>query len=381
MQIYSSPQECCGCSACKHICPTQAVTMQSDSEGFLYPVTDNAKCINCGACKKVCPVSGKHSQNHARKAFAVKHKDYDTRITSRSGGVFIAISDYVLKRNGTVYGAGFSDDLSVCHLRTETAKERNRLKGTKYVQSDVADTFSKVKADLKNGMYVLYSGTPCQIAGLMNYLKNTDTEKLITCDIICHGVPSPQIYADYLKYCEKKYGGKVTKFDFRDKTFGWRSQKEAIWVDDKKYNTNEYAYLFSGLDVYRPACYECKFANIDRPADFTLGDFWGIDVLVKGFSDNKGVSLLFLNTDKAEAVFDGITNDIDYEPTVIDKVIPFNPNLYRPTAVPKDREKFWKNYHKKGFNYVLKKNYNKIFRKRVVQKFNEKKDNIIKKFK
>lgn len=381
MQIYSSPQECCGCSACKNICPTQAVTMQPDSEGFLYPVTDNAKCINCGACKKVCPVSGKYSQNHAKKAFAVKHKDYDTRITSRSGGVFIAISDYVLKRQGAVYGAGFSDDLSVCHLRTETAEERNRLKGTKYVQSDVADTFSKVKADLKNGKYILYSGTPCQIAGLMNYLKNTDTEKLITCDIICHGVPSPQIYSDYLNYCEKKYGGKVTKFDFRDKTFGWRSQKEAIWVNDKKYNTNEYAYLFSGLDVYRPACYECKFANIDRPADFTLGDFWGIDVLVKGFSDNKGVSLLFLNTDKAEAVFDSITNDIYYEQTVIDKVIPFNPNLYRPTPVPKDREKFWKNYHKKGFNYVLRKNYNKIFRKRVVQKLNEKKDNVIKKFK
>ena len=159
MEIFDSKNNCCGCSACEQICPKNAIKMKPDDRGFLYPVIDNSLCVECGACKRVCAFQNGYEKNRAQKAYAIKHKDFNTRMTSRSGGVFIAISDFILEKNGSVYGAAFDDDFSVCHIRTTNKSERDRLKGSKYVQSNVKDTFSNVKQDLKNGMYVLFSGT------------------------------------------------------------------------------------------------------------------------------------------------------------------------------------------------------------------------------
>lgn len=379
MKIFESKNNCCGCSACEQICPKNAVKMEPDNEGFLYPVIDGSLCVECGACKNVCAFQNDYEKNKSQKAYAVKHKDFDTRMTSRSGGVFIAISDYILEKNGTVYGAAFDDDFSVCHIRTTNKSERDRLKGSKYVQSDVKDTFASVKNDLKNGMYVLFSGTACQVAGLKNYLKNTDTSKLYTCDIACHGVPSPKIWKEYLSHCEKKFKGKVTNADFRDKTLGWKAHQEAIWIDNNKHILREYTYLFYENDIERPSCYNCKYTNLDRPADFTLADFWGIDRIVLNFSDNKGVSLLLVNSDKGCELFNSINNEIDFVECDINKSIEPNPNLSRPTAKPKSREAFWIYYSKKGFEKTLKKYYKKIVIKRIKKRINAKYKSIVKK--
>lgn len=365
MQIFTSKNECCGCSACEQICPKNAIKMTADNEGFLYPEIDSSLCVECGACKKVCAFQNGCVKNHSQKAYAVKHKNLDTRMTSRSGGVFIAISDYILDRNGSVYGAAFDDDFSVCHIRTTTKSERDRLKGSKYVQSDVKDTFSSVKDDLKNGMYVLFSGTACQVAGLKNYLGKTDTSKLYTCDLVCHGVPSPKIWIEYLDYCERKFKGKVTNADFRDKTIGWNTHKEAVWIDNQKHILKGYTYLFYENEIERPSCYNCKYSNLERPADFTLADFWGIDRLVSGFNDNKGVSLLLVNTDRGAELFDTVKNDVDYAECDIEKSIEPNPNLYKATDKPASREAFWLYYHKKGFVKTYKKYYNKIVIKKI----------------
>lgn len=373
MQIFASKNECCGCSACEQICPKNAIKMTADNQGFLYPEIDSSLCVECGACKKVCAFQNGYPQNHSKTAYAVKHKNLDTRMTSRSGGVFIAISDYILDRNGSVYGAAFDDDFSVCHIRATTKAERDRLKGSKYVQSDIKDTFSSVKNDLKNGMYVLFSGTACQVAGLKNYLGKTDTSKLYTCDLVCHGVPSPKVWKEYLDYCEKKYNGKVTNADFRDKTLGWNAHKEAIWVDNKKYNSNEYAYLFNDNYISRPSCFNCKFTNLDRPADFTLADFWGIDKIVPAFNDNKGVSLLLVNSQKGEKIFDSCKKDIDFVDCDLQKSAKPNPNLYMPSQKPEKENLFWDNYKKSGFEKALKKCYKKVFfirlRIRILEKF------------
>jgi len=381
MEIFDSKNNCCGCSACEQICPKNAIKMKPDDRGFLYPVIDNSLCVECGACKRVCAFQNGYEKNRAQKAYAIKHKDFNTRMTSRSGGVFIAISDFILEKNGSVYGASFDDYFSVCHIRTTNKSERDRLKGSKYVQSNVKDTFSNVKQDLKNGMYVLFSGTACQVGGLKNYLKNTDTSKLYTCDLVCHGVPSPKIWKEYLNHCEKKYNGKVTNANFRDKTLGWNAHKEAIWIDGKKYNSNEYAYLFNDNYISRPSCFNCKFTNLDRPADFTLADFWGINNILPEFNDNKGVSLLLVNSSKGAEVLEACKKDIECFECDLQKSAKPNPNLYMSSQKPKDGDYFWNNYEKYGFEKALNKCYKKVFWVKLKIRIREKSNKVKRIFK
>ncbi|HCB96147.1 MAG TPA: F420H(2):quinone oxidoreductase [Ruminococcus sp.] len=382
MQIFSSKNECCGCTACKQVCPKNAITMKPDSEGFLYPEIDSKLCIECGACKRVCAFQNGYEKNHSKKAYAIKHKDFNTRFTSRSGAVFVAVSDYILNHNGSVYGAAFDEDFSVCHIRATDKSGRDKFKGSKYVQSDMKDTFKAVKEDLKNGMYVMFSGTACQVAGLIRYLGKCDTSKLYTCDLACHGVPSPKIWMEYLKHCEQKFGGKVTKADFRDKTIGWNTHKEAIWIDGYKHILNGYTYLFYENDIERPSCYNCKYSSLDRPADFTLADFWGIDRVVKNFNDNKGVSLLLVNSEKGLQLLDEVSDNIVCVECDIESSIRSNPNLSHPTAKPDSREGFWDFYYKNGFEKTYKKYYNKIrikkIKRRINLKWNSLKNKVIK---
>lgn len=376
MILFDSKNDCCGCTACMSVCPKNAITMQADSEGFSYPQIDSNLCVDCGACKRVCAFQNGYEKNHSKSAYAVKHKDTPTRMQSRSGGVFVALSDYILNKGGSVYGAAFADDLSVCHIRATDAQGRDRMKGSKYVQSDVGDCFAKVKADLADGKYVMFSGTACQVAGLKRFLKNCDTSKLYTCDLVCHGVPSPLIWGEYLLHCEKKFGGKVTKADFRDKSIGWNTHKESVVINDTKHILREYTYLFYEDEIERPSCYHCRYSNLDRPADFTLADFWGIDKVVKDFNDNKGVSLLLVNNDRAEKLFASVKDDIDFAECDIEKSIRSNPNLSRPSPLPESRQKFWDYYYKKGFEKTLKKYYRKICLKRIKKRIKAKTNKI-----
>lgn len=228
----NNPADCCGCSACASICGHDAITMQPDSLGFLYPVVDTAKCVNCGLCEKVCAFNDNYdtSQNFSEPiAYGARQKDINEIMKSRSGAVFAALSDYILENGGVIYGAGYTDHFRVVHKRATTKEERDELRGSKYVQSDMRDIFRSVKADLQSGKVVLFSGTPCQTSGLNSFISRKLRDNLFLVDIVCHGVPSPYIWRDYIAYLEKKQGSKIVWVSFRDKEqFGWASHHETF---------------------------------------------------------------------------------------------------------------------------------------------------------
>jgi coenzyme F420-reducing hydrogenase beta subunit len=356
MVLFDKKEECCGCSACKSICPVSAIQMLPDDEGFLYPSIDHSKCINCGKCKNTCAFqNGYNTDNNLKEpqVYAVRHKDISEVETSRSGAMFIAISDYILQNNGVVYGVGYKDHFRVTHKRATTKNERNEFKGSKYVQSDINDTFELVKEDLKNGLLVLFSGTPCQTAGLYSYLNNVNKEKLFVCDIVCHGVPSPYIWRDYLVYIEKKYKDRIISVNFRDKSNGWKNQEESFVLlkNKRKIFSKTYANLFFKKNILRISCGFCKYTNIKRPSDITLGDYWGYERVSASFNtDNKGVSLVLINSLKGQNVFESIKNEITYLESSIEKCL--QPNLQKPTLISPFRKKFWINYKKYGFKYI-----------------------------
>ena len=358
MNVYLSKNQCCGCTACYSICPKNAIQMQGDEKGFLYPTVDENLCVKCQMCVKVCDFQGTEEVNHLdikdNLIYAVKHKDIDERLTSRSGGTFMAICQYVLDKKGVVYGAAFDENLKVVHKRAEDKKTVNEFKGSKYVQSEMGDTFFNVKKDLNDGKVVLFSGTGCQTAGLKSYLKkqNTDTRNLILCDIVCHGVPSPLVYEKYLDYLSKKYNSKITQFNFRDKYFGWSAHIESFLAKKKRFS-DLYTDLFYKHIMFRPACSECKYANFNRPSDITLADFWGIDKAVENFNDNKGVSLIIINTEKGEKIFNDISKILDYKKS--NKKDCLQPNLEHPSIFSDSTEDFWIDFNQKGIEYVMKK--------------------------
>lgn len=290
------------------------------------------------------------------RAFAVKHKDLETRLASRSGGCFTAISDYVLERGGVVYGCRLNSDLVAVHDRAETKEERNAFRGSKYVQSDKRDTFMHVKTDLKSGRWVLFSGTTCEVAGIKSFLSHTDCSKLVLVDIVCHGVPSPLLWEKYKSYCESKVGSPASAADFRNKRkFGWASNLETIWFQGgKEYSAKDYACIFYSHFGLRPSCYHCPYKSIHHPSDFTLADCWGIDENIPSFNDNKGVSLLLVNTEKAERIFEGINKSLEYIEVDIQKYLqlPFRSACH---VNENKRTRFWKEVSSRPFSFVVNK--------------------------
>ncbi len=228
----TNPADCCGCTACASICTHDAITMLPDALGFLYPVVDKDKCVDCGLCEKVCAFNDHYDTSlnlPQPDAYAARHKNMQEVETSRSGAAFIAISDWILEHGGAVYGAGYADHFRVVHKRAVTKEERNEFKGSKYVQSDLGHVFRQVKEDLKNGLMVLFSGTPCQTSGLNSYIGRKLRENLYLVDIVCKGVPGPYVWRDYLAYLERKQGSEICWVNFRDKQeYGWKAHRETF---------------------------------------------------------------------------------------------------------------------------------------------------------
>lgn len=357
-------EECCGCTACESVCPVDAISMKKDNEGFLYPKIDQSICIDCHLCRKVCPFSkdeeDKKLESKYPKVFAFKHKDDFVRINSSSGGAFSAISDYVLFINGVIYGAAFDKDYVVRHIRVTDKNGTNKMRKSKYVQSDLNGIFRKVKADLAQEKLVLFTGSPCQTDGLRNYLRKSkvNMDNLILCDIICHGVPSPLIWENYLKQFSDK-NGKINLVDFRAKTNngGWNPLKVHVNTDSTEYlkdsGQDAYYRLFFNHYIVRPSCHNCKFTNLDRPSDITIADFWGIEKTHPDFADDLGVSLILLNSEKGENIFNSIKDKHVYLESNTEECL--QPNLIKPTPENPLRSNFWKEYDKKGFKYVLRK--------------------------
>ena len=282
--------------------------------------------------------------------FAVKHKDETTRANSRSGGIFTAISDQFLN-DGVVYGCVLDDKFNARHVRVEDNTGRDKMRGSKYIQSKIGDCFKQVKQDLDEGRKVLFSGTSCQVAGLHCFLQK-DYTNLLCIDIVCHGVPSPKVWHKYLDWISK--GKKVTEVDFRNKSdFGWAAHVETIKMDDDKVDSEVFKNLFYGHNVLRPSCYECPYKSIHHPGDITIADYWGIDKAAPGFNDNKGVSLVLVNTDKGQEYFEKAKNDVEWRETRIEDSM--QPPLKAPFPRPNERDRFWKEFETKDFSYIAKK--------------------------
>lgn len=357
-QVYDGKENCTGCFACYSICPKQAITMEQDEKGFKYPVINKEKCIDCGMCKKTCPIINKKKEPiEEQKVYAVKNKDLNTRLSSSSGGVFIEIARHIVDKNGCVFGAVYDEENNVKHIKVENIQDINLLKTSKYVQSDINNTYKEVKDELMKDRYVLFSGTPCQIAGLLKTLNNINQDKLITCDIVCHGVPSPRVFKDYKKILEKKYESKIKSINFRHKNENAPQNFCVEFEQGKKYikklSKDIYYKLFIKNFILRENCFDCKYSNMDRVSDITLGDFWGIDKSIRNFNDNKGVSLVILNTFKGKDIFEKIHNKFEVVESNTKNCL--QPNLIKPTEKPREYNAFWNDYIKRGYKYTATK--------------------------
>lgn len=354
--------DCCGCTACESICEKSAISMTSDRMGFKYPIIDKMACIDCGLCERVCAFNSKYETLNNFEdpiAYASRQIEIYEVEKSRSGGIFAALAKYILHLNGVIYGAGFDNSLNVIHKRVDTLKNIDELRGSKYVQSHLNKTFKSAAKDLKEGKFVLFSGTPCQIAGLNSFLKfkRLDVSRLLTCDIVCHGVPSPKVWQDYLKDIENHVGGKITSANFRDKNaFGWKAHKESFVIDNKYTYTYKYSFstIFNNNIVFRPSCGKCPFTNLRRPGDITLADFWGWEKVNPEINnDNKGISLILVNTPKGEKFFSKISDKVISIRTNIENGI--QPNLQHPSQLHPRSSEFAEYYTSHGYEKALKK--------------------------
>lgn len=357
----TNKSECSGCGACRDICPVKAISLYPDEEGFMYPQVDKGKCIGCGKCNKVCPVSNKAEKRDNGTdtiAYAAQTKEEEIRKNSSSGGVFTEIATYILEKGGVVFGAAFDENFKVIHIGVDSTEHLYKLRGSKYVQSEIGDTYRKALEYLDAGRLVLFTGTPCQIAGLYNFL-NRDYDNLYTQDIICHGVPSPLVWQKYIEYRESKASAKLQSAFFRHKKYGWkRSSVKFEFSNGTEYiqDLTEDLYMRSYLRnlTLRPSCYSCAFKTKHRPSDFTLADFWGVENVLPEIADNKGTSLVILHSEKAHEVFEEIKSNLKYQAVDIDEAVKYNSAML--TSVPQnaDRAKFFDSIRGKGFYGALK---------------------------
>ena len=359
MRLYNNKEDCYGCEACMNACPKHAIRMEADKQGFLYPVINDTLCIDCELCKRSCQIGkAKLLQNNAPlSCFGVKNHD-SIRSVSSSGGVFTAIAEKCI--DGGVAGATFDSEMNVVHKMAQTREECEAFRGSKYVQSNMGTIYEEVVRPLSNGQNVIFSGTPCQIAGLKEYLgaHRIDTTGLLTVDLVCHGVPSPKVWKEYIAVLERKYRAKVANYTFRDKSAGWRGYHVKVGFEDGRFITQNaltqsFAIIFGKEVMLRPSCFYCPYSSMERCGDITIGDFWGIEGVDKDFSDDKGVSMVLVNTPKGQDIFltikDGL-NVKEYPSKVL-----VQPNLRKSTDFSADYDAFWSDFDSKGYQYVAKK--------------------------
>ena len=362
--LFNSKEECCGCSACFNICPTGAIQMVPDEEGFLYPEINAALCTECGLCKKVCAFQKtiNYKDNYPEPfVYALKHKSDEVVTNSSSGGAFTAISDHILEQNGIVYGAAHDKNHNTIHIRASNTEGRDMCRGSKYVQSDLTDVFSMVRDDLQKRNKVLFTGTPCQVAGLNEFLSvsASDTTNLLTVDLVCHGTPSPTLFKEYILFCQSKRKQQIAEYFHRPKDKGWGHIEKAIYmngyIDHDSSLSNIWRNLFYSHLFLRPSCYVCKYTNLQRPADITIADYWGIERAHPEFMDKKGVSLVLVNTRKGRELFESIKDSVIYIESDTEKCIEKQAQLKSPAVKPLNRDFAWEEYYKYRFGYIAKK--------------------------
>ena len=342
-------KHCCGCYACASRCPEQCITMEEDHEGFLYPRINIKKCNDCGLCELVCPVINRILKaKTTSKIFACKNKDDKIRMYSSSGGIFTLLAESVLRQNGVVFGARFEPDFSVVHDFTETKEGLAVFRGSKYLQSRIGDNYIKAEQFLKQGRRVLFSGTPCQIAGLKQFLRN-NFENLLAMDFVCHGVPSPKVFRLYIKELNRQQQGTAEKIQFRNKAEGWKKYsfeiRRKVGKNSVSYretlDDNIYLRGFLSNLYLRPSCHACPSKNFTSGSDLTIGDYWGIQEVNQKFDDGLGCSLVLCNSPVGEQIFEEVMKKTISLETAIDKASFCNPCITESVAPHQNREKFF----------------------------------------
>lgn len=353
MISISNKKNCCGCNACVQACPKHCIKMQEDSEGFQYPFVDRESCIDCGLCERVCPVINQNEPQKPVVTLAAVNSDESVRLASSSGGIFTLLAERTIDNGGVVFGATFDENWDVKHIYIDSKSELPKLRGSKYVQSTIGNCYKEAKTHLSAGKEVLFSGTPCQIAGLKRFLRK-DYHNLKTMDVVCHGTPSPLVWRMYLDEVSSMYNiAQITDIQFRDKTEGWKNFSLLIKYKNKEgvektfretLNENIFMRCFLSNLCLRPSCYACPARNGKSGSDITLADLWGAENICPGLDDDKGVSLVLLRN-KEFSLPGFVKKEIEYS-----KAVMYNPSIESDVALPDKRDRFFRLLHSDGIH-------------------------------
>lgn len=370
--LFTEKKDCCGCGACMNDCPKQAISMEEDEYGFIYPVIDEYRCVKCGNCKKVCAFQNTVERSSPIATYVASSNDAKQIMESASGGIFAGFATKIFEDGGVAFGATMeykNKCLIPMHICINDRQDLIKLQGSKYVQSCIGFTYSEAKKYLIEGKIVLFSGTPCQIAGLKGFLKK-DYDNLLSVDIICHGVPNAKFFQDYLKVLEKKLNGDIVDFKFRDKTKGWgytgKTRYKVSSGETKEVllpcETSSYYSMFLKSYINRESCYSCKYASSHRPGDITIGDYWGVqqehpELFQKAgsiMSDEKGISCIIVNTKKGEKYMRYFKNFYNLYPSTFEKAAKKNGQLNTPNHISPLRTEIFNLYKIGGYEAIEK---------------------------
>lgn len=380
---------CCGCEACVQICPKHCISFDEDAEGFSYPVIDQTSCIDCGLCEKICHEIHPFEEKKPIRIIAANNKKKEVRLNSSSGGIFTCLAENCIKEGGVVFGARFDENWEIIITETDNIDDLNFFRGSKYVQAKIGDSFKKTKEYLDGGRKVLFSGTPCQIAGLNHFLKK-EYKDLLTVDFVCHGVPSPMVWRKYLeevKQKEKKDAHKADKYvriksiSFRDKISGWKKYSFTLTLatdsaDGKKnsvsfshiYNEDIYMKAFLTNLILRPSCYVCPSKCGKSHADITMADFWGIENVKPEMDDDIGTSLVLINSTKGESSIP--FSEMSYSDTTYEIAKTCNPSIWRSPKCHPKREHFFSQLSEVEFiSKQIERELRKPLNRRIVMAF------------
>lgn len=343
-------QICSSCAACVNVCTRQAITMELNGEGFYRPVVDSEKCVQCGACEKVCPwlnaIANPNTSAEKPRTVAAFAKDDSVRMASSSGGIFSVLAEKVLADGGVVAGVAQLDKARFGHVIVGNEAELQKLQGSKYVQANPGLVYKSVRSFLREGRMVLFSGTPCQVAALYSVLGKTQYENLYTVDIVCHGTPSVKVWEKYVKELESKTGSKLEKCSFRNKDAGWGNYSLAYKFENGietliPHAQDDFMRLFLQRICQNESCVDCRYRKLPRIADITLGDFWGISNYHCEMNDNKGTSVVLLNTTHGMDLFNSVADQVKYCESTVENAIAGNPCIVRSSIQHPRRAEFF----------------------------------------
>ena len=367
---------CCGCNACGDVCSMQAITFKTDNEGFWYPEVNKELCVDCGLCDKVCPIQNKADfvERYAEpNVFAAYTKDKAIRLDSTSGGIHSMLALKMYEKKAYVGGAVYNPDHTCSQIVDNNPERLPEIRSSKYLQSNAAGVYKEIRSLLKEGKNVFFCGCPCQIHALYNFLGK-EYDNLVTCDFICRGVNSPKVFLKYMEMLERQYGAKATDIKFKNKKWGWHNFSMRVnFENGKEYCKDRWhdlffiGYLQAG-NFTRPSCYECRFKGFPQKSDITLADFWGIETLDQSMDQDKGTSLVMVNSEKGQILFDAIKNNIEWKQFSMDEARRGNPAMESSLSSSKpNRDAFFDDLDKLSFEEVSAKYFPKPSSNRVLK--------------